>query len=704
MFSKSQPSTVLSFSPLNETLDPQTPALAAAISSSLNLIPLPIRSGSTRVTATDLGILTGQSTTRGEVDSVIPQAFYQFQLTATSDLSLTLNELSADANLYLAQDMSSDGGVDAIDIIAQSTTEGTTPEVIRLTGLEPGNYFVEVTRSSCHATYNLTLTVDAAGNTWDTACNLGNLQASQNFSDFVGSSDPEDLYRFSLDSTSNFRLSLSGLSADADIYLVQDSNGDGALTFDELVASSMRAGNSPEAIAVNNLVAGDYAIWVSQFSGDTNYRLQITTTPVVNLQVIEGSLNADTFTYDPSYQYTVVSGKGNVDFGNGSLDLLDLSNLPSSSISLNLANLEGGGVLFDSGHGTRVFDDLILSNGNQILFEGIDRVRFADRTLDLAITPNDPLFSQQWNLTIAGVQTAWRFTTGSSSVLIGIEDTGLGIDYFGNVHPDLRPSIVIDSNLADEFNNLTSHGTSVEGIISAIPNNGVGLSGINWRSPIAQIDVIPGNDLGDRNLTQATEELIAQAATQGQRLVINLSLTHTPEPAFEELVASHPDDVLFVIASGNGYDSSLDYPAYLSNFYSNVVAVGAAFGKDDGSGQPVVLGTRAPYSNYGYGLTLMGPTNVVTTSALGFDYANFFDYTNQVDGLFNGTSAATPNVTGIASLVWSANPNLTATQVRQVLSETAYDLGIPGYDLVYGYGLVNADTAVRRAIALSRAK
>ncbi len=57
---------------------------------------------------------------------------------------------------------------------------------------------------------------------------------------------------------------------------------------------------------------------------------------------------------------------------------------------------------------------------------------------------------------------------------------------------------------------------------------------------------------------------------------------------------------------------------------------------------------------------------------------------------------------GIASLVWSINPNLTGAEIRQILVETAIDLGATGRDDFYGAGLVNADAAVRRAYALSR--
>lgn len=56
----------------------------------------------------------------------------------------------------------------------------------------------------------------------------------------------------------------------------------------------------------------------------------------------------------------------------------------------------------------------------------------------------------------------------------------------------------------------------------------------------------------------------------------------------------------------------------------------------------------------------------------------------------------------MASLLWSVNPWLTATQVRSILSQTAYDQGAPGYDPFYGHGVINAEAAVRRAMALAR--
>jgi subtilisin family serine protease len=126
----------------------------------------------------------------------------------------------------------------------------------------------------------------------------------------------------------------------------------------------------------------------------------------------------------------------------------------------------------------------------------------------------------------------------------------------------------------------------------------------------------------------------------------------------------------------------------MSSYHNNVIAVGASWQN----------GQRLSYSNYGSGLTLMGPSEVPSTAAIrSFGETQFFDSKN-----FNGTSAATPNVAGVASLVWSANRNLSASQIKGILSQTAFDLGARGDDLTYGHGFINADAAVRQALALSR--
>jgi len=432
-----------------------------------------------------------------------------------------------------------------------------------------------------------------------------------------------------------------------------------------------------------------------------------TTQPTI--QLVGGTLGADTFTVLPGFQYSVFSGNGNVDFGKGGRDVIDLSSALSSSVTFNLATATRGGVIFNPGNGAQVFDAISFSNGSQILFEGIDQVRFADGILNLSITPNDPGFSQQWNLHMMDVQSAWRFTTGSSNILVGIEDSGLGVDIRGRLHPDLRAesTYVYSNNYKDDYlSGNTSHGTDVQGIIAAASNNGIGMSGINWRSDVLHVDVF-GTDQQSWTLDRASQTMINTANRNKQNLVINMSLGFPRsagrtdlDPAFEQVVASNPN-ALFVIASGNENIYGISYPSSLAQKYNNVIAVGASWGTQDTNGVPKAPGTRSAYpgwwgSNYGNGLTVMGPSEVIATSASNTSTGVQFGY----DLKFNGTSAATPNVTGVASLVWSANPNLTAGQVKGILSQTAYDLGAQGYDQVYGNGFVNADTAVRRAMAI----
>lgn len=433
---------------------------------------------------------------------------------------------------------------------------------------------------------------------------------------------------------------------------------------------------------------------------------------------VEGTLRAENFTLAAGAEVSVFSGNGNVDFGYGYYDLLDLSGISVNAVSdYSFADNTNGGVIFNPGNGERVFDYLTFYDGREILFEGMDGIVFSDQVVDLTITPDDPGFNDQWNLHMMGVHNAWRFTTGTDDVLIGVQDTGLGVDSFGQLHGDLRADETwgLSGNLADDFVNENgnqfehrsgSHGTAVQGIIAADTNNGLGIAGINWNSDVYNIDVLDGN-AGDLTLADAAQSMINLASSQGQRLVVNMSLGSASfnqnfHPDFEQVVADNPD-VLFAIAAGNnGHlgQAGLASPAVLAQEYDNVMAVGASWGTSNALGSATNPGQRIDYqgvwgSQYGAGLTLMGPSEVITTDAfpsLGFDYNYQFD----------GTSAATPNVTGVASLVWSANSDLSAAEVKEILSQTSYDLGVQGYDGFYGHGFVNADAAVRQAIALAR--
>jgi serine protease len=296
----------------------------------------------------------------------------------------------------------------------------------------------------------LTNSTDIAGSTLRTAFNLGNLTAASSLNEFgginttvglrefVGTSDRQDMYRMFLNTRSNIEINLQDLSADADLFFIRDINDNNIIETSEIIGRSLRYGDLAETIQLDGLAAGNYFIMVYAYD-DTNYSLGINTATVGSYQVLTGTLGADRFTIGTTNE-SVISGNGNFAYGNNQYDTLDLSNITFSSLSnISLVTARGsGGTALDMGNGTRLFDTLQLNSGQTVFFEGIELIQFADRTFNLAVRPNDPLFSEQWNLHMMGVHNAWRFTTGSSQVAVGIIDTGIAVNSQGNYHPDLR--------------------------------------------------------------------------------------------------------------------------------------------------------------------------------------------------------------------------------------------------------------------------
>ena len=114
------------------------------------------------------------------------------------------------------------------------------------------------------------------------AKSLGILGEIQTASDFVGAAEPADIYSFILNTPSLLGVTVDGLSADVDVELIQDINGNGAVGLEDFIASSNNLGTASETIVSNGaLPAGTYFVRVSQFQGDTNYDLRLLSAPLV---------------------------------------------------------------------------------------------------------------------------------------------------------------------------------------------------------------------------------------------------------------------------------------------------------------------------------------------------------------------------------------------------------------------------------------
>jgi len=266
---------------------------------SLTIPPLPVladNAGNNVNDAKDLGILDRSIILSDFVGAVDSDDYYRFDLDEISNFNAQVNGLDqGNLIVYLGQDLNSDGTIDFNEIIAisEDIEDSNEPGAINVNGLATGTYYVWLSRSSGNTNYNLNLSAtpsvippDKAGSTLATAFDLGTL-ASSIQSDFVGNVDPIDYYRFTLTNPSGVTLNLSGLSADADLELSQDKDGDGVISSDEVIQLSEATDNQDENINITALPVGDYFIKVSQYEGDTTYNLALTPTTAtgVDLQV-----------------------------------------------------------------------------------------------------------------------------------------------------------------------------------------------------------------------------------------------------------------------------------------------------------------------------------------------------------------------------------------------------------------------------------
>lgn len=354
------------------------------------------------------------------------------------------------------------------------------------------------------------------------------------------------------------------------------------------------------------------------------------------------------------------------------------------------------------------------------------------------ITPTEPLYSwQAWHYGLIDLPRAWQITTGSASVLVAVVDNGIrydhpavaanlthdGYDFVSDISVsvcagghtsnagdgdgyDADPTNPADydyDSKKDCVKGLTTsgdHGLHVSGTIGAVGNDGVGVTGVNWTVRIRPVRVLGVSGSGSfYDIAQGILYAAGLPADNGKggtvkapsaARVINVSLGGTTGSStlHNAVIAATNAGALVVAAAGNDGSTSALYPAA----YPEALAV-SAVGPD---------GLLASYSTYGSAIDIAAPGGDITDGGGTYGVtSSVWNYiTNQpAYDSWDGTSMATPHVTGVAALLLAQTPSLTVAQLRSRLTSWAVDAGTPGPDNLYGAGIVNARNSLTQSFA-----
>jgi subtilisin family serine protease len=345
------------------------------------------------------------------------------------------------------------------------------------------------------------------------------------------------------------------------------------------------------------------------------------------------------------------------------------------------------------------------------------------------VIPNDTLFDpvDQWDMYHIQTPNAWGYTEGSTGVTIGVIDTGAD-----DTSPDLKTKLIYGES---DVNGVTTpgfaasqdedgHGTNVSGIASADTNNGLGVAGVGWLTPIAIYRIFPQPTSSDPSPGASTSDeaqAIYNAVTNQHVKVINLSLGSPEESSSGSGWDSVENDavqyaisngVTVVAAAGNERTPELNPGVDFPGAYDGVIAVGATSLNDsndpcdpsDPSGCSPNTATEyvSSYSNVGPQLSVVAPggdpssdqdndplhwvTGLYTSTPYGSAPGCPGGAAPPCIALYAGTSQATPHVTGTVALMLAKNPGLSPAQVKSILQSTADDIQDPNE----GYGRLNS--------------
>jgi thermitase len=328
-------------------------------------------------------------------------------------------------------------------------------------------------------------------------------------------------------------------------------------------------------------------------------------------------------------------------------------------------------------------------NFNEVIAADLNHLRFP------AYRPNDPFYltptitqndglQSQWGLRRVNPEGAWDVAhTIREEKIIAILDTGIDPR-----HPDLASKIIFPANFAGDPDYIDNdgHGTHVAGIAAAVTDNLTGVAGMSFNTA----RIIPVKVLGPNQNAFSVTNGIAWAILNNAN-VISMSLTGPAYNLIEQNIVNIAWNrgIVVVAAVGNDNSPVVVYPAG----YNHVLAVAATdqnnnranFGGGNGSNFGVDVGIAAP------GVAILSTTPTFPPPA---------GYLPNYDAL-QGTSQATPFVSGLAVMLMAAFPELSNIEVVQIIQQSARPLGNPNnqkeWNQFFGYGLLDASAAFELA-------